>query len=95
MNLASNEYFGAVKPELLTAPVITPTFLDEKNGQFKIIAFFAKRARGAMAGWMIRERVKTRKGLTEFDGLGYRYDAERSTSDNPVFVRPEGATSSD
>lgn len=91
VNLASNEYFGAVKPDLLTAPVITPTFLDEKNGQFKVIAFFAKRARGAMAGWLIRERVKTLKGLRGFDGLGYRYDPDRSTSTNPVFVRPEGA----
>ena len=53
---------------------MTPTFLDEKDGNYRVIAFFAKRARGAMAGWMIRERVKTRKALAEFDGLGYRYD---------------------
>jgi cytoplasmic iron level regulating protein YaaA (DUF328/UPF0246 family) len=95
VNLASNEYFGSVKPELVTAPIVTPTFLDEKNGQYKVVAFFAKRARGAMAGWLIRERVKTLRGLTEFDGLGYRYDPDRSTADNPVYVRPEGASSSD
>ncbi len=92
VNLASNEYFSSVKPELLDAPVVTPTFLDEKNGRYSVIAFFAKRARGAMAGWLIRERVKTRKALTGFDGLGYRYDPERSTADTLAFIRPEGAT---
>ena len=91
VNLASNEYFSSVKPELLNAPLVTPTFLDEKNGQPKVIAFFAKRARGAMAGWLIRERVKTLKGLTQWEGNGYRYDADRSTPSNPVYVRPEGA----
>ena len=89
VNLASNEYFGSVDPEGIDAPIVTPTFLDTKNGEAKVIAFFAKRARGAMAGWLIRERVKTRKGITAFDGLGYRYDAARSTAANPVFVRSE------
>ncbi|MEM9135407.1 MAG: peroxide stress protein YaaA [Actinomycetota bacterium] len=90
VNLASNEYFGSVRPDGLGAPVVTPVFLDEKNGQYKVISFFAKRARGAMTGWMIRERVTTRKGLSDFDGLGYRFDPERSTADQPVFTRPEG-----
>lgn len=90
VNLASNEYFGAVRPDRLDAPVVTPVFLDEKNGDYKVISFFAKRARGAMAGWMIRERITTRKGLAGFDGLGYRYDPERSSADRPVYVRPEG-----
>jgi cytoplasmic iron level regulating protein YaaA (DUF328/UPF0246 family) len=88
VNLASNEYFSAVVPEALDARIISPKFLDEKNGQFKIISFFAKRARGEMAAWLIQNRVKTIKGITEFDGDGYRYDAERSTPDEPVFVRP-------
>ncbi len=87
INLASNEYFGSVKPELLTAPVITPTFLDEKNGQYKIISFFAKRARGLMAGWIIQKRIKSVKALDEFDVDGYEYDEARSTSGRPVFVR--------
>lgn len=89
INLASNEYFGAVRPELLDAPVISPVFLDEKNGDYKVISFFAKRARGAMAGWMIRDRITTRKGLLDFEGLGYRYDPERSSSERPVYIRPE------
>lgn len=87
INLASNEYFGAVRPAQLTAPVVTPSFLDEKNGDYKIISFFAKRARGAMAGWLIRNRVKSVKGLQGFDEMGYRYDADRSSKDRPVYLR--------
>ncbi len=91
VNLASNEYYGVVRPAELDAPVISPRFLDEKNGQYKVISFFAKRARGAMAGWLVRNRVDSRKGITEFDGLGYRLDPERSTPAEPVFIRAEGA----
>lgn len=90
VNLASNEYFRAVRPELLEAPVITPRFLDHgpKEGtEPKVISFFAKRARGAMAGWLVRERISTRSALTSFDGLGYRYDPARSTREEPTFVR--------
>ena len=91
VNLASNEYFGSVRTDRLDARVVSPRFLDEKDGQFKVMAFFAKRARGAMTGWLIRERIKSPKALTEFDGLGYHYDPARSTPDEPVFVRPEAA----
>ena len=88
VNLASKEYFGAVQPERLTAPVITPTFLDASgDGDYKIVAFFAKRARGAMSAWIIQNRVKTRAGLAGFDGMGYRFDPTRSTPDQPVFIR--------
>lgn len=90
INLASNEYFSSVKPDLIEAPIVTPTFLDEKSGQYKVIAFFAKRARGAMTGWIIRNRIKSIRGLRDFDGLGYRFDAERSTTERPVFIRDEG-----
>ena len=90
VNLASNEYFRAVRPELLDSPVITPRFLDhgpKAGSEPKVISFFAKRARGAMAGWIVRERIGTRSALSRFDGLGYRYDADRSTRDEPTFVR--------
>ncbi|MEE8602015.1 peroxide stress protein YaaA [Euzebya tangerina] len=90
VNLASGEYFGAVDTDLLDGRLITPRFEDEKNGTYKVISFFAKRARGAMAGWLVRERVRTYKAITEFDGLGYRYDEDRSTDEQPVFTRPEG-----
>ncbi len=88
VNLASNEYFGAVQPERVEGRIITPTFLDAKgDGEHKIVSFFAKRARGAMAGWIVRERVTAAKHLVEFDGDGYHYDARRSTDDRPVFTR--------
>ena len=89
INLASNEYFSSVDPDQLEAPILTPSFLDEKNGRLKTISFFAKKARGAMAGWIVRERVKTLKALPEFTGMGYRYDPDRSTREAPVFVRRE------
>ncbi|MDG2114822.1 MAG: peroxide stress protein YaaA, partial [Actinomycetota bacterium] len=90
VNLASNEYFGVIQPERVNARIITPTFLDENKGQFKIVSFFAKRARGAMASWLVLNRVKTAKGITGFDEMGYRYDPHRSTPDVPVFLRHEG-----
>jgi len=87
INLASNEYFGAVQPERINGRVISPKFLDEKNGDYKVISFFAKRARGSMAAWLVLERVDTIKGITDFDVDGYRYDPSRSTPNEPVFIR--------
>lgn len=87
INLASNEYFGAVRPEKLDATIISPKFLDEKNGDLKIISFFAKRARGSMAAWLVLNRVDTIKGIRDFDADGYRFDPVRSTTREPVFVR--------
>lgn len=87
VNLASNEYFASVRPDRLAAPVITPTFLDRKGGNYKIISFFAKRARGAMAGWMVANRVRSVRALADFDAMGYHFDPVRSTPDRPVFVR--------
>lgn len=88
INLASNEYYGVVNEAVLDAPVISPVFLDAKgDADYKIISFFAKKARGAMSGWIIRNRVTTMKALVDFDGMGYEYDAERSSKDRPVFTR--------
>lgn len=88
VNLASNEYFSAVDPQGLGARIISPVFLDSKDGgPHKIISFFAKKARGSMSRFLIENRVKTLKGITEFDGMGYSYDAEQSTPDRPVFLR--------
>ena len=87
VNLASKEYFGAVKPAKLEADLVAPVFLDWKNGEYKIISFFAKKARGSMASYLIRERVKSMKKLCAFDYDGYRYDAQRSTTASPVFIR--------
>lgn len=87
VNLASQEYFGAVDTDKLDARVVTPVFRDFKNDEYKVISFFAKRARGVMASWLLRNRVDTLKGITEFDGDGYRYSPEDSTTDSPVFLR--------
>jgi uncharacterized protein len=88
VNLASNEYFAAVDPARLDARVVTPVFLDAKQGgRPRTVGFFAKRARGTMAGWIVRSRVRSVRALADFDGMGYRYDADRSSADTPVFIR--------
>lgn len=91
VNLASNEYFKAVNTKRLNTTLISPNFLDEKNGQFKVISFYAKKARGLMSRYLIENRCKTLEELKRFDLAGYRYDAERSTKNEPIFVRPESA----
>ena len=87
VNLASNEYFKAVDVKRLGARLITPVFKDEKNGEFKIISFHAKKARGAMAAWIIREGLDEPEQLKAFDGMGYQYSAAHSSSDTWVFTR--------
>lgn len=87
LNLASNEYFSAVKPKALKARVIHVDFKDMKNGQYKIISFYAKKARGLMARWVIKERVSRPDQLPEFDYQGYRYSAADSSADRLVFLR--------
>ena len=89
INLASNEYFRAVKPRALTVPVITPVFKDRKNGQYKIISFFAKKARGLMASWVIRNRITAPEQLTAFDVDGYYYEPSASDASTLVFHREE------
>jgi cytoplasmic iron level regulating protein YaaA (DUF328/UPF0246 family) len=90
INLASNEYFRSVKEKALNADVITPVFKDYKNGQYKVISFFAKKARGMMAAWIIRNRVTDPDRLPDFDMAGYRYSASESTPGKPVFLRRQG-----
>jgi cytoplasmic iron level regulating protein YaaA (DUF328/UPF0246 family) len=87
LNLASNEYFRVIAAAGLPAPVIAPAFKEFKNGSYKMISFFAKKARGTMAAWVIRNRVKTPAKLLQFAEDGYRYDAATSTQTVPVFVR--------
>lgn len=88
VNLASNEYFKSVNPEEIKGTLVTPTFLDRKEGgDYKMVSFYAKRARGSMASWIIRNRVKTTKDLKDFDEDGYRFDRDRSEPSAPVFLR--------
>jgi uncharacterized protein len=88
INLASNEYFGAVNTRTFDGRIVSPVFLDSKDGaEPKIVSFFAKRARGAMSGWIIRNRIKSPRALLDYAEDGYRYDPERSQRDRPVFLR--------
>lgn len=88
INLASAEYFDAVDPHALGGPVISPRFEDRgPRGEWKIITLWAKQARGKMAGWLVRHRVRTLKGALEFDEDGYHYAPTVSTPDVPVFRR--------
>ncbi|WP_395703110.1 peroxide stress protein YaaA [Aquabacterium sp.] len=87
VNLASQEYFRAVDRRRLQARVIECVFEDWKNGEYKIISFFAKRARGAMARWAIRERVQAVRTLRRFAEDGYAYADGVSTPDRLVFRR--------
>lgn len=88
VNLASNEYFSSVKKANLDGTLISPRFLDAKDGdEPKVKAFFAKQARGAMAGWIVRNRVSSMSGLRDFDGMGYQFDPVRSTRAEPAFTR--------
>ncbi len=87
VNLASNEYFKAVKPGVLDAEIITPVFKDLKNGRYRVISFFAKKARGAMARYAIDKRLDSVDGLKKFRGDGYRYNKGESTAREWVFTR--------
>ncbi|MGQ7959135.1 peroxide stress protein YaaA [Pseudomonas sp. SP16.1] len=89
LNLASTEYFGAVKRKALNARIIDTEFKDLKNGQYKIISFYAKKARGLMARYVIKHRLSQPEQLTAFDSQGYRYSAEHSSADKLVFLRDQ------
>ncbi|KRB70458.1 peroxide stress protein YaaA [Noviherbaspirillum sp. Root189] len=87
VNLASEEYFKVVKPKLLDAEIITPVFEDWKNGKYKVISFFAKRARGLMARYAAVKNVTQPEKLKAFNVDGYAFDASVSTARNWVFRR--------
>jgi len=87
VNLASKEYFSAVKRQALHARVIDCEFRDLKNGEYKIISFHAKKARGLMARFVIRNRLKHPDALKGFDEAGYYYAPDRSSANNLVFLR--------
>ena len=89
VNLASNEYFSSVKTRQLNAKVITPVFKDEKNGQYKVISFWAKKARGAMARFIMNEQVSSVAGIQNFTGSGYRFEPSQSSATEIVFCRAE------
>jgi cytoplasmic iron level regulating protein YaaA (DUF328/UPF0246 family) len=88
VNLASKEYFKAVQSKNLKATLVTPIFKDYKNGKLKIISFFAKKARGQMARYILDNGIETLNELKGFDIDGYGFSAEYTLNENePVFVR--------
>lgn len=89
INLASNEYFSSVKKKTLAGKLITPVFKDEKNGNYKIISFYAKKARGMMADYIIRNKITDIAGLKKFNTAGYKFSKADSDEKQLVFLRKE------
>ena len=87
VNLASQEYASALPAKAVRGRMITPAFKELRNGKAQIVSFFAKQARGAMARFILTQRVDAADGLKDFSDGGYRYDAKLSDADHPVFTR--------
>ena len=87
VNLASQEYFGVVDAKALKLSVVTPHFRESRNGESRIISFFAKKARGGMARFAIDERIERSGDLKAFDRDGYRFDKTASSETDWIFTR--------
>ena len=88
LHLASKEYFSVIDTSLLSNTIISPDFKDFKNGKLKIISFYAKKARGLMARYLIDKDISDLKGIGLFSSEGYRYSEEESKNEtSPVFIR--------
>lgn len=87
INLASGEYFKSIKPKKLRADIVTPAFKEYRDGQYRFIQFFAKKARGLMARYLIDQRIDRPDGLKDFNYEGYTYDASLSSQREWVFTR--------
>ena len=88
VNLASHEYFGAVDARALKLPLVTIHFREEKDGELKMVSFYAKKARGLMARYAVDNRIERSQALKDFDREGYRFDPQLSTDQDWTFVRP-------
>jgi len=89
LNLASEEYFKVLQAQELGCPVIAPVFQDAKDGKYKIISFYAKRARGLMARYVVENRITDPADLKGFNLDGYKYYAAESKPEKPIFRRAE------
>lgn len=87
VNLASNEYFKAASQKTMESPVITPSFVEERGNDLKMIGFFAKKARGAMARFIVQNRITTVEGLKDFDTDGYGFRHDLSNGSALMFTR--------
>lgn len=91
INLASNEYFNSLQTKNMDAKVVTPVFKDYSNGEYKVLSFFAKKARGMMVSYIVKNRIHSPRKLKNFDMDGYRYCEDQSTASNLVFLRNQAA----
>jgi len=89
VNLASNEYFKSVNTSALDGQVVTPVFKDQKSGKYKIISFYAKKARGLMSAWIIKNRVNSVEKMHDFAEAGYYFSDKDSSSTELVFLREQ------
>ena len=89
INLASDEYYKAIQEKNLQAEIVKPVFLDQKNGKYKVISFYAKKARGLMARFIIENQIERAEDLKAFHSDGYYFDAESSLKGEFVFKRDE------
>ncbi|AWD69070.1 MULTISPECIES: peroxide stress protein YaaA [Acinetobacter] len=89
VNIASDEYYKSVKENKIQAEIIKPVFLDQKNGKYKVISFYAKKARGLMARFIIENQIDRVEDLKGFNTEGYYFDAESSLKGELVFKRDE------
>ena len=89
VNLASDEYYKSVNEKKIQAEIVKPVFLDQKNGKYKVISFYAKKARGLMARYLIENKLSQVEQLKAFDSEGYYFDAESSSNKELVFKRDE------
>ena len=87
INLASDEYFKVIDSKRINIPIITPIFKDTKNGKVKVISFFAKRARGEMCNYIVKNRISSVSQIKEFNRNGYAFSEENSTETRLVFIR--------
>jgi len=87
INLASNEYFKAVKPKLLKGEIITPAFKELKNGEYKMIGVYAKKARGLLSRYIIQNQLSDIEDIKSFDVDGYKFNKKLSKANNWVFSR--------
>lgn len=89
VNIASDEYYKSVKESKIKAEIIKPVFLDQKNGKYKVISFYAKKARGLMARYLLENKIERAEDIKSFNTEGYYFDAESSLQGELVFKRDE------
>ena len=87
LNLASNEYFKSVQQKNIAGRIVTPVFMDKKGDKYKIVSFYAKKARGLMSAYIIKNKITAVEGIKKFDVDGYRFNSAMTDGDSWVFTR--------